>query len=487
MPVNVYNTLTRRKEPLFPPQERPLSIYVCGVTVYDLSHIGHARSAIAFDVAVRYLRHRGYTVRYVRNFTDVDDKIIRRGHELGVEPLALASDMIDAYHQDMDAVGCVRPDLEPRVTDTMDAIVSLVERIVANGKAYEVDGDVYFRVRDCPGYGKLSGRNLDDQRDGARVEVDERLRDPKDFALWKAAKPGEPSWASPWGPGRPGWHIECSAMNLEHIGPTTDIHGGGKDLVFPHHENEIAQSEAATGIKPWVRWWMHNGFINVVRDGVEEKMAKSLGNFSTIRDALEQTPAEVLRLLMVSTHYRKDLAYGAEVILEAQRRLAYIYETLARLDEALGGKEAWADAAPDEAVVAAFRDAMDDDLNVPAGLAQLSGLLREANEVAAPGAKPDAPQRARAATARRTVDVIGEVLGLFQQDPGTFLADLKARATAELPLDEARIEAFIAERKQARAERNWARADEIRDELKAKGIVLKDSREGTTWFVEGSQ
>ncbi|MBM4321704.1 MAG: cysteine--tRNA ligase, partial [Deltaproteobacteria bacterium] len=460
MAVAVYNTMTRRKEELFDPAERPLSLYVCGVTVYDLSHIGHARSAIAFDVICRYLRHRGYQVRYLRNFTDVDDKIIRRSQELAIEPARLAEQMIAEYHRDVDALGCLRPDIEPRVTETMSEIVTLIQRILDNGHAYMVDGDVYFSVRDFPRYGQLSGRSLEEMIDGARVEVDPRLRDPKDFALWKAAKPGEPRWDSPWGPGRPGWHIECSAMNLHHLGEATDIHGGGKDLIFPHHENEIAQSEAATGRTPWVLWWLHNGFVNVVKGGVEEKMSKSLGNFCTIREVVEQLPAEVLRFLMISTHYRKDLGYGTEPLNEARKRLSYIYETLERLDQLLGGsgcgaQAAWRAAPPDARALELFHEALDDDFNVPAALGSFSALLREANELcsgaAAVAGAPPAPEvRDRLAVIRRTVDEVGSVLGVFRQEPSCFLAWLKERATAGLPLAPQEIEALIERRQQAR-------------------------------------
>ena len=484
MAVVVYSTFSRRKETLFPPGERALSIYVCGVTVYDLSHIGHARSAIAFDLIVRYLRYRGYDLVYVRNFTDVDDKIIKRSQELGVDTFELAQQMIDEYHRDMDAVGCLPPDLEPRVTETMDEIISLVQRIIDNGCGYVIDRDVYFSIRDFPGYGKLSGRSLSDMMDGARVEVDERLKDPKDFALWKSSKPGEPWWDSPWGRGRPGWHIECTAMNLKHHGVRTDIHGGGKDLIFPHHENEIAQAEAATGVKPWVRWWLHNGFVNVVKHGVEEKMSKSLGNFCTIREATEQVPAEVLRFLMICTHYRKDLSYGAEALLEAQRRLTYIYETLARTDEALNGRATWTDSPADASMVNAFVESMDDDFNVPAALGHISGLLKEMNELAAAGQGIGQQELATLSSLRGTLDELGRVLGVFQQEPAVFLAELRQRATAELTLRPEDIDALIQERARARKASDWPAADRIRDDLAARGILLKDGKDGTTWTVE---
>ena len=320
MTLSVFNTMGSRKEPFVPLAPGKVRMYVCGVTVYDLCHIGHARANVAFDIIVRYLRHAGYDVTYVRNFTDIDDKILRRAAQEGSDYLAVSTKYIRAFHDDFDRLGLLRPDAEPKATENIPEIVALVARLVRGGKAYEVGGDVYYSVKGFPGYGKLSGKNVDDLRAGARVDVDERKNDPLDFALWKASKPGEPAWESPWGPGRPGWHIECSAMSMKHLGETFDIHGGGKDLVFPHHENEIAQSEAATG-KPFARYWLHNGFVNVNN----EKMSKSLGNFFTLRDVLAQFKPEVLRFFLASSHYRSPIDYSDQSLTEAKAGLDRLY------------------------------------------------------------------------------------------------------------------------------------------------------------------
>ncbi|MGB7630580.1 MAG: cysteine--tRNA ligase, partial [Candidatus Deferrimicrobium sp.] len=316
MTLSVFNTMGNRKEPFVPLVPGKVRMYVCGVTVYDLCHIGHARANVAFDIIVRYLRYAGYDVTYIRNFTDIDDKIIRRAAQEGSDYLAVSTKYIRAFHEDFDRLGLLRPDVEPKATEHLPEIVALVARLVREGQAYEVGGDVYYSVKGFPGYGKLSGKNVEDLRVGARVDVDERKNDPLDFALWKASKPGEPAWESPWGPGRPGWHIECSAMSMKHLGETFDIHGGGKDLVFPHHENEIAQSEAATG-KPFARYWLHNGFVNINN----EKMSKSLGNFFTLRDVLAQVKPEVLRFFLASSHYRSPIDYSDQSLIEAKAGL----------------------------------------------------------------------------------------------------------------------------------------------------------------------
>ncbi|MGB3399428.1 MAG: cysteine--tRNA ligase, partial [Candidatus Deferrimicrobiaceae bacterium] len=313
MALTVFNTLGNRKEEFVPVTPKRVKIYACGVTVYDLCHIGHARANVTFDIIVRYLRYRGYEVTFVRNFTDIDDKIIQRANREKTDYLTISNRYIKAFYEDFDRLGLVRPDAEPRATDHIPEIIDLVERLIAAGKAYAVNGDVYFSVRGFAEYGKLSGKNTEDLLSGARVEVDDRKKDPLDFALWKASKPGEPSWPSPWGPGRPGWHIECSAMAMKHLGETFDIHGGGKDLVFPHHENEIAQSEGATG-KPFARYWIHNGFVNVD----SEKMSKSLGNFFTLRDVLGKVKPDVLRFFLVSSHYRSPIDYTERSLAEAK-------------------------------------------------------------------------------------------------------------------------------------------------------------------------
>jgi cysteinyl-tRNA synthetase len=355
--IRLYDTARREKVPLRPLEEGRLGVYVCGPTVYDMCHVGHARCYVAFDVVVRHLRESGYQVRYVRNITDVDDKIIRRAAELGEDPLALSARMADEFHRDMQALGNLVPDVEPRVSGHISDIVAMTERLVASGHAYEVDGDVYFEVARFEAYGALSKRNLEELRAGARVEVDERKRSPLDFALWKAAKPGEPSWQSPWGRGRPGWHIECSAMSSRYLGDSFDIHGGGMDLIFPHHENEIAQSRALAGPESFARAWLHNGFITVrTADNLEEKMSKSLGNFFTIRQVCERYEPESLRLFLLGTHYRSPIAFEVDAtgsgqprfvsLEEAERRLAYSYGTLARLEAALYEVGAMANVVP---------------------------------------------------------------------------------------------------------------------------------------------
>lgn len=461
--IKLYNTMTRRKQSLVPLEPGKVRMYVCGMTVYDYCHLGHARVMVAFDVVTRYLRWRGLDVIYVRNITDIDDKILRRAEENGESITALTERMIAAMHEDEARLGVLRPDHEPRATGHVAEIISMIDTLIDKGYAYPAaNGDVYYRVRKFADYGKLNNRNLDEMRAGARVDIDEHKEDPLDFVLWKAAKPGEASWTSPWGEGRPGWHIECSAMSKCCLGDTFDIHGGGPDLTFPHHENEIAQSEAANG-KPFVNTWMHAGAVRVN----QEKMSKSLGNFFTIREVLEVHDPEVVRYLLVASHYRSPINYAPESLAEARKSLERFYT-------ALDGVELANEATVEDAhYQARFTAAMDDDFNTPEALSVLFELARELNR-----AKQEDPAKAPelAAELRR----LGGVLGLFGQQPASFLKGMQA----VLPLAEEEIEARIARRTAAKQARDFAAADAIRDELAALGIVLKDSREGTGWFYE---
>ena len=472
MPLRIHNSLTRRVEPFEPIEPGHVRMYVCGMTVYDLCHIGHARMMVAFDVVYRWLRAQGWRVTYVRNITDIDDKIIKRALERGMSIRALTDEMIAAMHRDIGALGVLPPTHEPRATAYVPQMIDMIGRLQDKGLAYRAgSGDVDFAVRKFPGYGKLSGRSVDELRAGERVAVGDDKLDPLDFALWKAAKPDEPAdarWDSPWGPGRPGWHIECSAMACALLGETFDLHGGGLDLQFPHHENEIAQSEGANGV-PFARTWMHNGFLNVD----DEKMSKSLGNFFTIADVLRKVDGETLRLFMLRTHYRSPLNFADTLLDDARSALRRLYTALdgAALpppdaDEIAapsidGGGAALAGLDPGDARVAAFRAAMDEDLATPAALAVLFELAAEVN-------------RSRDVATARLLRTLGGTLGLLQQNPREFL---QAGAT----LDEAAIAERIAARAAAKKARDFAGADRIRDELAAQGIVLQDSPQGTTW------
>ena len=464
--MQIYNTLTRRKEAFTTLEPGKVSMYVCGMTVYDYCHLGHARVMVAFDVITRYLRARGYEVNYVRNITDIDDKILKRADENGESIDALTERMIAAMHEDEARLYVQRPDHEPRATRHIDDIIAMIETLIAKGFAYAADnGDVYYRVRRFEGYGKLNNRNLDDMRSGARIEVDASKEDPLDFVLWKAAKPGEAHWPSPWGNGRPGWHIECSAMSKCCLGDTFDIHGGGPDLTFPHHENEIAQSEAAND-KPFVMTWMHAGAVRVN----QEKMSKSLGNFFTIRDVLTEHDAEVVRYLLVASHYRSPINYAPDALNEARKSLTRFYTALEGVEQGAVDTESAAASEHHQRFLAA----MDDDFNTPEALSAMFDLARELNRVKAAGG----PQASRLAAELKS---LGSILGLLQQAPDVFL---KGGQGQSAPMDEAAIEAKIAQRAEAKANKDFALADSIRDALAEQGIILKDSREGTTWVLE---
>ena len=457
--IKIYNSLTGCKETFLPESAGDVRMYVCGMTVYDYCHLGHARVMVAFDVITRYLRERGYGVTYVRNITDVDDKIFNRANENGEDYTVLTQRFIDAMHEDERALQVLPPDQEPRATDHIETILAMISTLIEKGYAYAADnGDVYYRVREFADYGKLSNRNLDDLQAGARIEVEEKKEDPLDFALWKAAKPNETAWDSPWGEGRPGWHIECSAMSTCCLGDTFDIHGGGPDLKFPHHENEIAQSEAATG-KPYVNTWMHAGAVRV--DG--EKMSKSLGNFFTIREILAKYDAEVVRYLLVSSHYRSAINYSEDSLKQARQNLERFYTALRDSAAAKGGLLM-------ESYVQRFHEAMSDDFNTPEALAVMFDLTRELNRAIKEGSD-------EAADLRYTLKCLGDNLGLLYQQPVEFLQG----GGTDDGLADTDIENLIAERNQARADKNWARSDEVRDQLLAQGVVLEDSREGTTW------
>jgi len=472
--LTLYNTLTGRQEPFESMEPGRVRMYVCGVTVYDYCHIGHARSALVFDVLRRYLEYRGYRVDFVKNFTDVDDKIIKRANERGVSCDAVTSEFIEAYYDDMGKLGVRRATKEPKATEHMADIIAITERLIQRGLAYRVDGDVYFHVSKYPAYGRLSKRKLEDLQAGARVDVDERKRDPMDFALWKSSKPGEPSWPSPWGAGRPGWHIECSAMSMKHLGETFDIHGGGMDLIFPHHENEIAQSCGATG-QEFARYWVHNGFVQVNH----EKMSKSLGNFFTIREIFEKSKwseevtGEILRFFLLSTHYHGPLDFSDQAIAEAKQSLDGFYDLFARLREPESRVVADVELGSIvERTTAAFRKAMDNDLSTPVAIAEMQKLRTEVNKMVGTGLSSSGRLQAREAFRR-----LGAVLGLFQLDRWEFGVRTDGR---RVELSDRDIEQKLTERREAKARKDFAGADEIRAELNALGITIEDKPDGTS-------
>jgi len=470
--LKIFNTLTGGKDPFEPLVPGQVRMYVCGVTVYDDVHLGHARSAIVFDVIRRYLEYRGFNVTFVKNFTDVDDKIINRARELSLPWQAVTARYIDAYYRDMGRLGVRPATLEPKATEHMEEIIRLIRTLVEKGVAYRVNGDVYFEVQKYPAYGRLSKRKLDELQ--ARVEVDERKRNPMDFALWKSPKPGEPAWPSPWGPGRPGWHIECSAMAMKHLGDTFDIHGGGQDLIFPHHENEIAQSCAATG-KEFARYWVHNGFVTVD----SEKMSKSLGNFFTVREIFEKFPApgkvtaEVVWYFLLSTQYGSPIDFSDQALRQARAGLSNFYDLFLRLEEITMSKGAADEEVGSalKAVAADFERAMDDDFNTPAALAALQTFRSKLNTKLAAGLSSVVAQQALTAIQR-----YGAVLGLFQVPA----REWEFREPVGTALDDAEIERQIAERNNARLRKDFARADEIRKALAAQGVILEDRSDGTT-------
>jgi cysteinyl-tRNA synthetase len=459
--LEIHNSLTGTKSVFTPLHPGRVGMYVCGITVYDYCHIGHARMLVAFDIVARYLRHRGYALTYVRNITDIDDKIIKRAAENN-EPIdALTARFIQAMNEDCAALGLEKPDREPRATQYVPQIIRMVEQLVASGHAYVApDGDVLYSVSSFKDYGKLSGKQLKDLRAGARVEVDEGKRDPLDFVLWKSSKPGEPAWDSPWGPGRPGWHIECSAMSTSLLGEHFDIHGGGLDLQFPHHENEIAQSVGALGT-PFVHVWMHNGFVRVD----DEKMSKSLGNFFTVRDVLRHYPAEAVRFFLISSHYRGPINYSSDNLAQARAALDRLYNAMRGVQpENLGWSE-------ETNTLAQFRAAMDDDFNTPEAIAVLQSLARQLNNAKASGRSGDS--RRLAGEMRR----LGSLLGILQADPEAWFKQAQPGAG----LSDADIAQRIAARIAARKAKDWKESDRIRDELAAAGVVLEDGPQGTTW------
>jgi cysteinyl-tRNA synthetase len=495
--LRVYDSMRRQKAPFEPLVPGQVSLYVCGPTTYAAAHIGHAYSAIAFDTIRRALTFLGFTVRHVRNVTDVDDKIIKRANETGEDPVVLSARFTDDYNRDMARFNVLPPHVEPKVSTHIPQIIALTARLIERGHAYPADGDVYFAVDTFAAYGKLSGQTLDELRAGARVEVDERKRSPADFALWKAAKPGEPAWDSPWGKGRPGWHIECSAMVIAHLGEKFDLHGGGKDLIFPHHENEIAQSCGAYGDDTFARYWMHNGFLNF--DG--EKMSKSLGNVFGCNEIAEAVGAEALRFFCVSHHYRSPVEFDVQQVevngkLEARfasleaadRRLEYFYTTLAKIDAlvAQGGDAGDGAVVPDaEVLIPAAREGFADDFNAPIVMAALGDAAKAANKLLEDSKGVDKAVRRRSlARIARDLRTVGAALGVFLASPAAYLTERRARLVQRKGIDVATVDAKIAARKAARAAKDFTGADALRAELAALGVELFDRPDGSTdWRV----
>ncbi|HND31509.1 MAG TPA: cysteine--tRNA ligase [Myxococcota bacterium] len=497
--LRVYNTLTRTVEPFVPREPGKVGVYVCGMTVYDLCHIGHARAMMAFDVIVRYLRSAGYEVNHVRNHTDVDDKIIARAKQLGKGGLEVSAEYIAELDRDLDAVGLVRPTVEPRVSTSIPEILEVIRLLMEGGHAYQgASGDIYFSVENFPEYGKLSGRKLEDLRAGERVEVNQEKRHPGDFVLWKSvAGPAtvlgaEPCWDSPWGVGRPGWHIECSGMSRRYLGDSFDMHGGGIDLIFPHHENEIAQSECATHVSPMSRYWLHNGHLSLGGPDGPIKMSKSLGNVITIRDLLATVPAEVLRLCYLEVHYRSPLLWGPDVLANATGALDRLYQAKELVEEVMAtGTEAPIDSLGEhgeEVFVLAsafplrFRNSMDDDFNTAAAMGFLFELVRAVNRFGN-DRKRRRQGKLALAPVKEAFRLCAEVLGIGGYSPAAFFDELKVKRLGPAV---AEVEAMVAARARARAEKDWAAADRLRLELESRNVVVMDGADGSTWRVRVS-
>jgi len=482
--MKLYNTLSGKKEDFIPVTPGQVQMYVCGITVYDHCHIGHARSAIVFDIMRRYLTYRGYKVTFVKNFTDIDDKIINRAKQEGIAWNEVSEKYIAEYYQDMDHLGVGRADIEPKATEHIQEIIEITKGLVDKGYAYAVDGDVYFQIEKFSDYGKLSKRDLADMIAGSRVDVNERKRNPMDFALWKTSKEGEPSWNSPWGPGRPGWHIECSAMSQKHLGDTFDIHGGGADLTFPHHENEIAQSEAYTG-KPFAKYWVHNGFITVDK----EKMSKSLGNFFTIKDILSKFDAEAVRFFLLSTHYRSPIEFSDEQLREAEASIDRYYTTSLRIQDFFGQDHSKEKAGADEKAfeelegkfLDSVKEAMDDDFNTAMAIGHIFEFLRGLNKYM-DGKPSGARAMALVKKAEELFKEAGSILNIFSRTPDEWNQALMRYKCPDIT--EEFISVKIQERQKAREDKDWAAADAIRKELEEKGVVLEDKKEGTAWKVK---
>jgi len=493
MTLRIYNTLKGKKEIFVPIEENKVGMYVCGPTVYDVCHMGHARASIVFDMIFRYLVFKGFHVTYVRNITDIDDKIINRANEEGVHYSEISKRYIKSFHDDMLDIGNKPPTCEPKATEHIDEIIHIIEGLIEKGHAYTVEGDVYFLVDSFHDYGKLSGRKTEDLLSGARVDVDERKKNPLDFALWKSSKEGEPWWESPWGKGRPGWHIECSAMSCKHLGQSFDIHGGGKDLIFPHHENEVAQSEGASG-KTFARYWLHNGFVNKKK----KKMSKSLGNFFTIRDILKIYQPEVLRFFLLTTHYRSPIDYSDQNLKEAETALEKIYSTLKAVNSIIEGSTGHEGSGPREgdeydgeaedlinSLNERFTEAMDDDFNSASAIAAIFDTVRAINRWI------NAPHFLRTGTAvqilqdaKKRFEEVGEVMGILSQEPEKFLNKIQQQRAEGNKIDKDTVENLVLERIKARESKNWQKSDEIRDKLQSMGVILKDGPEGTSWEIK---
>jgi len=483
--LQIINTVTGKKEPLIPLKKGSVTLYVCGMTVYDHCHLGHARSAIIFDVIRTYLEHKGFSIRYVKNYTDVDDKIIRRAQEKGLDWKTLSETYIAAYEHDMARLGVRPPTLAPKATEHIPEMLALIEELVSKDKAYAVEGDVFFKVAAFPSYGKLSHQKLDEMQSGARVKIDPKKKDPLDFVLWKKAKPGEPAWASPWGPGRPGWHIECSAMAMKHLGETIDLHGGGEDLIFPHHENEIAQSEAASG-KPFVGCWIHHGFVTIDK----EKMSKSLGNFFTVDEIFrklaplpDEVIAETLRFYLLSTHYRSPVDFSDQGLKAAKSGLDNFYTLFQKVDEAVTAPTKAKSEQAFQNFNADFEAAMDDDFNTPKAFAVLQTLRAEINS------DLNRSNAVRAQSGCRLLIELGRPFGLLQVPHQAWRyaveidvpsGSLALDGSPPLIIAENTIQTLVAERETARREKNWARSDEIREQLAQAGVIVEDRPDGRT-------
>jgi len=484
MTISLYNTLAGKKVPFETIEPGHVKLYVCGITAYDFCHIGHARSALVFDMIVRYLRFREYKVNFVRNFTDIDDKIIKRAAEQNTTCEELSERFIARFREDMERLKVADPDIEPKATEHVGEIIEMITELIYKDLAYQSGSDVYYRVTDMKDYGKLSGRQLEDMQAGARISVNESKEHPMDFALWKGSKPGEPSWESPWGSGRPGWHIECSAMSRKYLGDTFDIHGGGKDLIFPHHENEIAQSEGATG-HPFARNWIHHGFVTIK----DEKMSKSLNNFLTIREVLEDHHPEVLRFFVFSSHYRTPLDYSEAALKDSAAGLERLYSCIAAIEDLSGASDLSASISDEElqrvnSLENRFTEAMDNDFNTAQALGHIFETVKDLNRIRQqlPGLPSEEDVSFLKESAKK-IKTLCAIMGLLTEPAADYLRNLQQGEVAGLDISAGQIEDLINQRIEARRLKDWSKADEIRDQLLAKGIELKDSSEGTTWKI----